>query len=302
MQNDFELDDEFDDESGKGKKKLFLVDIIVPVIILAILGVGVFLLSRSINTDGSIKEVILEETAEESTEPVVTESGYYIYNEDDMKLFQTYADYNSDVVGYITIEGTVLDHPMMWTPDDEDYYLYRDLDKNYNSHGVPFLSATSQIENLGTNMVVYGHNIHKLTSDVFCVIAEYEDLDYYKEHPIIKTISKSGTRYWLIFAYFIVDNSDSNPFKYSDYTDFQSKQDFEDFMRNVRVRNWLDTDTEIEFGDTLITLSSCSRELSGSGTNRMVLVGKCLEVGEEYGDIVEDATMASSPLLPEKLR
>ena len=133
-------------------------------------------------------------------------------------------------------------------------------------------------------------------------MAYYEDLDYYKEHPIIETISASGTRRWLIIAYFIVDNSDEDPFRYSDYTEFLAKKDFEEFMQQVQERNWLDVPVDIEYGDTLITLSSCSMELSGSGTNRMVVIGKLLRTDEDVEQIVADTTKAESPLLPQKLQ
>ena len=130
----------------------------------------------------------------------------------------------------------------------------------------------------------------------------YKDLEYYKEHPIVETVSKSGTRRWLIFAYFIVDNGDANPFQYSDVTDFRSMEQFEEYMYEVEKRNWLDVPLELNYGDTIMTLSSCSKELAGTGTNRMVVMAKQLYADETYGNIVKDATMALAPLMPEKLR
>lgn len=286
----------------KKSEIIYLRDLLTFGCIILLFGTGIFFLWAAVGNH-PLKSIILPEISpEEASEPLSAPSGHYILNDQDMLLYRTYKDYNEDVVGYIRIKDTVLDHPMMQTPDDEEYYLYRDLNKNYNSHGVPFLSSDSQIEAEGTNMVVYGHNIHKLTSDVFCVIAEYEDITFYKKHPIIETISESGTRRWLIFCYFIVDNSDQNPFPYSDYTTFLAKQDFLDFMTNVRIRNWLNVDVSVDYGDSLITLSSCSRELSGEGTNRMVLMGKLLNNDEDYEEIVANAKMTASPLLPEKLR
>ena len=211
-------------------------------------------------------------------------------------------DYNEDVVGLIRIEGTVLNHPVMQTVNDEEFYLYKDLDKNYNSHGIPFLSADSLMEGREGNRVIYGHNIYKKSKDVFADLAEYRDAAFYKEHPVIETVSKSGTRRWLIFAYFIVDNSDADPFKYSDVTEFPTKTSFEEYFKEVEIRNWLDVPVDISVEDTYLTLSSCSRELAGSGTNRMVVIAKQLYADEEYAAIVEGAVNTPSPLLPEKLR
>ena len=66
--------------------------------------------------------------------------------EEDRELLEMYQDYNADVVGIIRIQGTVLNHPVVQTPEEETYYLLRGLDQQYNSHGVPFLSSNSCIE------------------------------------------------------------------------------------------------------------------------------------------------------------
>ena len=130
----------------------------------------------------------------------------------------------------------------------------------------------------------------------------YKDVEYYKEHPVIETVSESGTRKWLIFAYFIVDNADADPFQYSDVTSFMSERAFEEYIYEVQKRNWLDVPLDLSMGDTTLTLSSCSKELAGSGTNRMVVMAKQLVKDEDYFATVEGAKNALSPLLPEKLR
>lgn len=246
-----------------------------------------------------------------SNEKTETETGknriiyadpYYEINGEDMALLEAYKKYNPDVVGYIRIPDTILDHPLMQTKTDEEFYLNHDLDKKYNSHGIPFLSKDSEIEKKGCNMVIYGHNIHKISRDIFCDLAYYEDIEYYKAHPIIETISESGTRKWLIFAYFITDNSEEGAFRYSDYTRFLAAKDLDEFLQQVKDRNWLDVPVDIEYGDSLITLSSCSNELAGKGTNRMVVIGKLLKTDEEYTEIVEKAHKNEAPLIPEELQ
>ena len=266
-------------------------------LILVFLSYGIWSLLKDKEPDAK-KEVEVEIIGSEDTKELTP----YIESEEDLLLLQKYQDYNSDVVGIIRIEGTVLNHPIVQTVEDEEYHLYKDLDKKYNSHGVPFLSKDSQMEGQGSNCVVYGHNIYKISRDVFADLMGYKDVEYYKEHPVIETVSESGTRKWLIFAYFIVDNSDVDPFQYSDVTSFMSERAFEEYIYEVQKRNWLDVPLDLSMGDTILTLSSCSKELAGSGTNRMVVMAKQLDKDEDYFATVEGAKNALSPLLPEKLR
>ena len=266
-------------------------------LILVFLSYGIWSLLKDKEPDAK-KEAEVEIIGSEDTKELTP----YIESEEDLLLLQKYQDYNSDVVGIIRIEGTVLNHPIVQTVEDEEYYLYKDLDKKYNSHGVPFLSKDSQMEGQGSNCVVYGHNIYKISRDVFADLMGYKDVEYYKEHPVIETVSESGTRKWLIFAYFIVDNSDADPFQYSDVTSFMSERAFEEYIYEVQKRNWLDVPLDLSMGDTILTLSSCSKELAGSGTNRMVVMAKQLDKDEDYFATVEGAKKALSPLLPEKLR
>lgn len=266
-------------------------------LILVFLSYGIWSLLKDKEPDAK-KEAEVEIIESEDTKELTP----YIESEEDLLLLQKYQDYNSDVVGIIKIEGTVLNHPIVQTVEDEEYYLYKDLDKKYNSHGVPFLSKDSKMEGQGGNCVVYGHNIYKISRDVFADLMGYKDVEYYKEHPVIETVSESGTRKWLIFAYFIVDNSDADPFQYSDVTSFMSERAFEEYIYEVQKRNWLDVPLDLSMGDTILTLSSCSKELAGSGTNRMVVMAKQLDKDEDYFATVEGAKNALSPLLPEKLR
>lgn len=246
-------------------------------------------------------EIQRREEAGEAFAGEEPERAVYFYDEFDQELLSKYQTYNSDVVGLITIPGTVLNHPVMQTKEDEAFYLSRDLDKKPNSHGVPFLSKESSMEGQGGNRIIYGHNIHKISRDIFADLAGYEDLAFYREHPVIRTVSKNGTRRWLIFAYFLADNRDEDPFRYSDTTSFLSEKEFDSYIDEVDKRNWLEVPVELSIEDTYLTLSSCSNELSGSGTNRMVVMAKQLYADETCEEIVSGAAKREDPLLPRRL-
>ena len=283
--------------AGVFLRSFFLV-LAIFLILIGIFGLAVMYIF-GVFDPAPIKET---ETVSEEYEVDLGPDTYYYKNEEDVQLLSAYQELNPDVVGIIRILDTVLNHPVVYTPEDDDYYLSRDLYGDYNSHGVPFLSAASDFEGFGGNSVIYGHNIHIKEPDVFGELPNYEDIAYYKEHPYIETVSEKGNRKWVIVAYFIVDNADENPFRYSDYTDFLSERKFNEFFREVNLRNWISSDIPLNIGDTFLTLSSCSNELALSGTNRMVVIAKLLANGEDVSSYVENAVQAEAPLLPERLR
>ena len=77
-------------------------------------------------------------------------------------LAELYAQ-NSDLIGWIEIEGTKIDYPVMQTPDDPEYYLHRDFNREYSASGTPFLDSASVVlpkDNAVTwNWLIYGHNM-----------------------------------------------------------------------------------------------------------------------------------------------
>ena len=66
---------------------------------------------------------------------------------------------NSDIIGWITVEGTKIDYPVMQTQDDPEFYLRRNFQKEHATAGVPFMDASSDIFVPTSNFLIYGHNM-----------------------------------------------------------------------------------------------------------------------------------------------
>ena len=279
------------------------------------LGVAVYYLVWSSSSNGEVSLFVSNSSTKVAEQEIQKEKEVIIPQKDnaaelqeeeetyaaEMELLSKYQDYNSDVIGMIRIKDSVLYHPVMRSEEKEDFYLRHDLDKKYNSHGIPFVSWGSDFNKSG-NSILYGHNITLKTRDVFCDLAYYEDVEYYKEHPIIEIITPDGVSKYLIFAYYLVDLADTDTFFYSETTQFLSMRSFEEYMNNVEIRNFLDVPCELAFDDCYITLSSCSNQLHGRGTNRMVVMAKKLDENEEYESIVKDSKKSKDILFPAKLR
>ncbi|MBP5528908.1 MAG: class B sortase [Lachnospiraceae bacterium] len=219
----------------------------------------------------------------------------------DRELLKKYKDFNEDCTGFISIEDTVLNHPLMQSPYDEDFYLTHDLNKDYNAYGVPFLTLSSDLKRESGNNIIYGHNIRYNDRDVFADLVFYEDIEFYKNHPLIKLITDEGTDFYIIFAYYLIDTKD-NDFVYWDTCEWENEPEYLKYMEEVDKRNWLETEIPCDIGDKYLTLSSCSVELAHSGSNRMVVMARKLEPDEDYGEYTNSAALKTNPLLPEKLR
>lgn len=249
-------------------------------------------------------------TKEENNQDVIIEPNSELQDaykngtqeEIDQALFHQYQSINEECIGVIRIEGTVLNHPLMQSPQNEAFYLSHDIYKEKNGHGIPFLIRNGDLSVPGKNNIIYGHNMRWEEKDVFYALAGYESLDYYKEHPYIDIITEGETGKYIIFAYFIADNADSDAFYYWLTTEWKSDTAFNNYMAEVYKRNWLFTDLPICKEDYFILLSSCSMELSGLGTNRMVVMARKVRENEDIQKYLDTTTIKPAPYLPEKLR
>ena len=247
-------------------------------------------------TDGDVQKMEEEQTEYEHT--------YYEIIKEDMDLLYQYKERNDETIGIITIRDTILHHPLMQSPTrGESFYLTHDLDRNHNFHGIPFLTLNSDLSRESGNNIIYGHNIiWTEPKDVFCDLVNYEDLDYYKSHPVIEIVTNEGTAKYIIFSYAIMDTADSDNFVYWEDVEWEDDASFNEYMSKMQERNWLNVDVPYNRYDAFITISTCSKELAHSGTNRMVIMARRLEVGEDYYKYIEGASMNPDPLLPRKLR
>ena len=177
---------------------------------------------------------------------------------------------NPDFFGWIEIEGTEINYPVMHTPEDSEYYLHRAFDRSYSFSGVPFLDGKCSLD--CGNYIVYGHNMKNGT--MFARIPRYSSEDYWKEHPVIRfdTLYETGT-YEVIAAFY----SKAYPadavgvFRYYQYTDLRDSERFAEYMEQVKAASLYNTGIDAEYGDQLLTLSTCEYHATDG---RFVVVAK----------------------------
>lgn len=121
---------------------------------------------------------------------------------------------NNDFIGWIRIDGTNVNYPVMQTPNKPDFYLKRSFDKSYSDYGVPYIDEAC-MTGISNNLVIYGH--HMNDGSMFADLCKYTDADFCKEHPTIAfdTLSNLG-KYEVVAAFKF--NTNRETFKYNEYT------------------------------------------------------------------------------------
>lgn len=183
---------------------------------------------------------------------------------------------NSDIVGWLQVEGTKIDYPVMQTKgegQDPEYYLHRDFKKEYSDAGTPFMDAASDINLPTSNWLIYGH--HMRSGIMFHDLVEYESRDFWEKHPTfqMEMINGKGVETYRIIAacYSKVYSKDSNEFKYYQYAGISSEEDFNTYVNGVKSIAAYDTGESAVYGDQLVTLSTCAYQTTDG---RFFVVGK----------------------------
>lgn len=189
----------------------------------------------------------------------------------EQSAYETYKDVfaaNSDFVGWISIDGTNINYPVMQTPGSPDFYLKRGFDKDYSDYGVPYVQENCLIGQ-SDNCVIYGH--HMKDGSIFADLCKYESESFYREHPTIRFDTLAGFGEYEIVCVFKTVAYAEDGFKYYHFVDAENEEAFQAFIRSCQALALYDTGVSAEYGDKLITLSTCEY----SRTNgRMVVVAK----------------------------
>lgn len=216
-----------------------------------------------------LQEIVIEENPDLNTTNVDTEIEKSEEKSSNKYNLENIAKINSDVIGWIKIENTNIDYPVM---QNGDYYLHRNIYKNYSSHGTPYLAEYCNIQ-YSDNLIIYGHHIND--NSMFAQLDNYKKHSFYENHKYIKfysyyngkTIEKT---YEVAIAFKTVVYSDKG-FKYYNYTNFSDVQELNDFIENCRKLESYNTGIDINYGDKLITLSTCEYSQKNG---RIVVVAK----------------------------
>lgn len=250
------------------KKRKAITAVIVIVVLVAAAAVAYYIYN-AVNSETSLTTNTTAAPAEGETTSVPAE-------------YQEYYNRNNDFVGWIKIDGTEIDYPVVQA-DDNDYYLNHNFDKKKESRGTIFMDYTSD-SNLGyMNTVIHGHNW--LDDTVFSELPQYSDIDYYREHPVIEYNTRTEMHKWKIFAVFITTASadEDNGYVFNYVYPDMGGINFDGYMAEINKRTLYYTGVDVNENDKILTLSTCTREVdtrSYRADCRIVILARMVRDGE----------------------
>lgn len=215
---------------------------------------------------GNVTEINLDGTEGVTNASPVNEEGILLEYE---QLYQL----NSDMVGWVSIEDTRIDYPVMQLKEDGEFYIDHNFRKEKSKSGVVFVDERINIGS-GDVIIMYGHNMRSGT--MFADLLEYADEEFYESHPVIQfdTLYEKGM--YEVVAVFYTEaypDEDTTHFNFYHYTDLSNETIFNQYKKNVEELSLFPC-KEFTQSDELITLVTCSYH---SGDGRFVVVAKKLE-------------------------
>lgn len=184
--------------------------------------------------------------------------------------YKTLFEKNKKLIGWLKIDDTIIDYPVMQTSDNK-YYLEHNFNQEYDKNGSLFLDCSCSVYPRSTNLIIYGH--HMKSGQMFGQLQKYAKESYYEKHKEIQfdTIYEKGT-YEIMYVFRSqVYNEDDLVFKYYQFINANSGTEFQSYMEEMKKLSLYDTGVTAGFGDSLLTLSTCD---NSQKDGRFVVVAK----------------------------
>ena len=178
---------------------------------------------------------------------------------------------NADIIGWLEIENTNINYPVLQGTDNS-YYMTHNYKKENSKNGAIFLDANYNWNIPSNNLLIYGHNLGN--GMMFQELLKYEKESFYQEHPIIRfTTTEEDAQYEIIsvFKSRVYHKSEKNVFRYYFFLNNESEEEYNQFVKNAKNASLYSIDTTANYGDQLITLSTCSYYVEDG---RLAVVGR----------------------------
>lgn len=261
----------------KRRKLILLSCSVAAVVCLGYFGIYSYYDYRTRSTYEELSELKEKPAIGAAASPAATQAPEALYTLDEAgepkEVLEEYKNLllkNKRLIGWVKIEDTNIDYPVMQTVDNE-YYLDHNMEQQYDRNGTIFMDKDCDVIKPSTNFILYGH--HMKSGRMFGQLDKYKDKSFYEKHPYINfdTIYEKGT-YQIMYVFRSrVYKETEIVFKYYQFIDANGEQEFDSYMEEMEALSLYDTGVTAEYGDRLLTLSTCDyQETDG----RFVVVAK----------------------------
>lgn len=245
------------------KKRLIILIVLIVIFVLSCSYITYFFINKknSEKPKKIIEKINVDDESKSNDENSLSERV--------LKVIKLHEE-NNDLIGWIEIEGTNINYPVLQT-DNNDFYLNHDYQKKYNANGSLFLDKDYDWEVPSSNMLIYGHNTRD--GSMFYDLLKYKNESYYKEHPKIRYTSLNEDSEYEIFAVFlsrVYYKNETNVFRYYNFINAQNENEYNSYVYNSKKSSLYNIDKTPKYNAQLITLSTCSHHTQDG---RLVVVG-----------------------------
>ena len=189
-----------------------------------------------------------------------------------LAAYQELAEENPDFIGWVRIEDTTVNYPVMYTPDSPSYYLKRNFQRDYSELGTPFMQETCEPYD-SENLILYGH--HMIAGGMFSDLELYKNERFWEKHKVVQfdTLQECGK--YEVFAVAVINLTDPDWFRFHEYTEMDENR-YQEYVDLCMENSLYDTGIVPVLGDRLITLATCEYS---SNNGRLIVVAR--EISKE---------------------
>jgi len=167
---------------------------------------------------------------------------------------------NNDLVGWISFPDSKINYPVLQTPDNPNYYLYRDFYGDTSRWGAIYVNEKCDVNKPSDNVTIYGHNMKD--GQMFGTLKKWQFKDYWEEHPTFNFDTLYERRTYQIFAVFKTTAIADEGFQYHAFIDAKDEAAFDKFISTIKRLDFYDTGITPVYGDKIVLLSTCESTLA----------------------------------------
>lgn len=193
-------------------------------------------------TLGSVNEIVKENATEEN-----------LFSKE---AWEKLKEKNENFVGYLEFDSKIISLPVVKSGDN-DFYLRKSFDKNYNEQGIPFMDCNCNLDS--TNITIYGHNVYYDTSAMFSPLSFFVNQESLDGNEVFRFYLEDEIRVYQITDVYYLDLSDEENIHNYLQTEFTGSKEFYEWYEYAHSRNLIQSNIQMRYGSKMITLQTCKK-------------------------------------------